>query len=617
MPNTKRMTAAQAIVAYLIAEGVPYVLGIFGHGNVQLGEALAERSNEIRFIQVKNEQNAAHLALGYARHTGKPLAVTTSIGPGATNLVTGAAVGKVGRLPVLLLPGDAFSHGVGPALQQIEGNADVDARANDTLKPVSVYWKRINRPEELQHSLREAFERMLNPSERGPAVLCLPMDVQAEAHDFDVGQLQKPRSLHSIQKPDSAALDRAAKLIADAKRPIVIAGGGVIVSEAWQELGSFVHTNGIPVVHSHGGNGSLLWDDPLNLFAAGPSGTQCGNNIAVEADLIIGIGIRYDDFTTSSETLFARDARFININVNAFDVAKENPEVKLLSDAKLTLIELAGLLAHRDMRFKNEREAWRERAFEAREAWLVESDRLRMLKAEDGALLPQSTVIGIVNDFMEDTDVLVAAAGSLPGDLLKLWRCKDPTRKQYHLEYDYSTMGYEISGAMGVKLADTKRNVYALLGDGSFMMAPQELLTAVQERIAITAVVFDSRGHRSIQGCQEGNGFQRFGTQYRMRNSETGLLDGDHLPYDLVAIASGFGAKTFEVFGADEIRNALIAAKQNNDRPSVIVIRVDPERVVGNYGGWWDVPRPQMSGRPELRTQHTQYARDLTRRTVR
>lgn len=585
----ERMTAAEAIVRYLIHEGVPYVLGILGHGNVQLGEALHKYRAEITFISVKNEQNAVHMAAAYAKMTGQPLAVTTSIGPGATNLVTGAGAAHVNRLPVLLLPGDSSSDHVGPVLQYVEGNSDVEARANDTLKPVSRYWMRINRPQQLQRALPEAFDRMMQPGLQGPAVLALPMDVQAEAYDFDVEALFQPRDVNWEQvSSDPKAISRAADLIVTAERPLIIAGGGVLMAEAWDALKSFAECIHAPVAHTQSGNGALLFEHSLNVFSIGPNGADCGNILAERADLIIGVGTRYSDFTTSSETLFSKASHFININVNPVDAGKQRA-LKLVGDANAVLHQLESELVRYNM---PPRSNYLKEISHLRELWIAHTDEARN---EGATPISQAAAIGVLNNFAEPSDVVVCAAGSLPGDLLRLWRTQDPTHRGYHMEYGYSTMGYEIAGAMGAKLADPSREVYALLGDGSFLMAPQELATALQESIPITVLLFDSHGHRSIEGVQTGNAMHAFGTQYRMRNPVTKDLSGDYLPLDLMKIAEGFGAQVFEADSRHTLLEVLKAAKAETQRPSFIYIPISSKQFKGTHSTWWNVPIPESS----------------------
>lgn len=605
-----KITSSQVIVKYLINEGIPYILGIFGHGNVQLGEAIKEHEDKIRYIQLKNEQNGVHIAIAYAKMTGRPLAVTTSIGPGTTNLVTGAAAAFVNRRPVLLLPGDAFAERVGPVLQQIEGRHTADEMATDTLKPVSRYWIRITRADQLRQELPRAFEAMLKPGEEGPATICLPMDLQAESYDYDLDVLLKPRDKEWERiAPDERAVKRAAEAIKNAKRPLIIAGGGVIYSEAWEELIKFAEKITAPVVQTHAGNGAILFDHPLNAFTAGPDGTLCGNNLAEKADLVIGVGTRYTDFTTRSETLFGRGVQFININISPFDVGKERA-IKLWGDAKVALEMLLEGLGDK----KFDKKEYFEEIQTERKNWIKIFEEVTH---EDSHPMTQVRVIGVLNDSKDEKAVVVCAAGSLPGHLLRFWKNTDPTRKSYHLEYGFSTMGYEIPGGIGVKLADPSRNIYVMIGDASFLMAPQELVTAVQEKIAITVLVIDNGGPQVIRNLQRGTGFQEFGNEFKFRNKE-GKLDGEFLPIDFVKISEGMGAKGIFVDTPEKLKEALKEAKNTKDRPTVIHVKIEPGRKFPpGYNSWWDVPRPEVSDRPEMQKQFEEYKKRKSTQVIR
>ena len=604
-----RLTTSQVIVKYLINEGIPCVLGILGHGNVQLGEALKEHEDQIKYIQLKNEQNGVHIALAYAKMTGRPLAVTTSIGPGTTNLVTGAAAARANRLPVLLLPGDAFAERVGPVLQQIEGNHAADEMASDTLKPVSKYWIRITRPEQLRQELPRAFESMLEPGDQGPATICLPMDVQAEAYNYDLEVLFKPRDKDWERiAPDKRAIKRAVEAIKSAKRPLIIAGGGVIYSEAWEELIKLAEHIVAPVVQTHAGNGTMLFDHPLNAFTAGPDGTLCGNRLAEKADLVVGVGTRYTDFTTRSETLFGRKVQFININVCRFDVGKERA-IKLWGDAKVGLQMLFDGL--KDKKF--ERKAYFDEIQRERKNWIKILEEITHEKSKP---MTQARVIGVLNDFKDEKAVVVCAAGSLPGHLLRFWKNIDPTRKSYHLEYGYSTMGYEIPGGIGIKLADPSRDIYVMIGDASFLMQPQELVTAVQEGIAITVLVIDNHGPQVIRNLQKGTGFQEFGNEFKFRKG--GKLEGKYLPLDYVKIAEGMGAVGLRVETPEELIRALKYAKGVKNRPIVIHVMVEPGRKFPpGYNSWWDVPRPEVSDRSEMQKQLKEYRKMKAKQVIR
>ncbi|MBI4056621.1 MAG: 3D-(3,5/4)-trihydroxycyclohexane-1,2-dione acylhydrolase (decyclizing) [Elusimicrobia bacterium] len=602
--RNSKLTAAQALVEVLIAEGVEIVLGIFGHGNVQLGQALYERKDKIRYIPVKNEQNAVHLAIAYARQTGKPLAVTTSVGPGATNLVTGAAAARINRLPVLLLPGEIFADGIGPVLQQLEGTDD--RSANSCLKPVAKYWTRLARPEQLQIKLREAFEAMMEPGNEGPAVICLPMDVQAMAHEYDLERLTAPRHREfSHIVPDERALKKAVQEIEKARRPFIIAGGGVLRSKAMDSLKRFAEYMGAPVAETQAGKGSLLWDHPLNVFSIGPIGTACGNRLSWEADLIIGIGTRYSDFTTASETAFSPQAAFININISAFDVGKERA-IKLWGDADTTL---KALLERFSFKPRPPDSSYFREISRERQTWLEEADR--WLNRE-GNPLRQTRALKVISDFLPKNGVIVNAAGSLPGDLHKLWRCKDPEGLGYLMEYGYSTMGFEIAAGLGAKLAHPQREVIVLVGDMSFLMASQEIATAVQWGIPYTIVVFDNHGGQSIRGLQRSSGFEDFAMEFRKQGEGK-----DFLPLDFVKLGEGLGAKAVRADDPESLLKALKETRSTKDRPTVIHLEVDRNDMIGNYGGWWDVPQPEINRKGEVTPSRLQYIEQKKRQIVR
>jgi 3D-(3,5/4)-trihydroxycyclohexane-1,2-dione acylhydrolase (decyclizing) len=605
------LTAAQMVVRYMVNEGIPYVLGIFGHGNLQLAEALKENDGQIRFIQVKNEQNGVHIATAYAKMTRRPLAVTSSIGPGTTNLVTGAAGARINRIPVLLLPGDAFARREGPILQEVEGNPVADEMASDCLKPVSKYWMRVYRPEQLCQELPRAFEAMLEPGNEGPATICLPQDLQAMAYDYDADILLKPRDKECERiAPDERALRRAINCIREAKRPLIIAGGGVVCSESWEELIGLAEQIIAPVVHTQAGNGTMLFDHPLNAFSIGPDGSLCGNTLAKKADLVIGVGTRYTDFATCSKTLFSREVSFININICSFDVGKERA-IKLWGHAKVSLRMILDGLKGENL--KEARKSYYEEIKKARKEW---TEIVERVTHEESSPMTQARVIGVLNDLTDEKAVVVHAAGSLPGHLLRFWKTKDPTRKGYHAEYGYSCMGYEIPGGIGVKLADPSRNVYVMVGDGSFLMQPQEIATAVQEKIAITVLVIDNGGYQCIRALQKGCGFEEFGNEFRLRKGTE--LQGEYLPIDYAKIAEEMGAYSLKVETVDELAKALERARGMKDRPTVINVKVEPGRKFPpSYNGWWDLPRPEISNRPTMQKQLREYRRKSSMRVVR
>ncbi len=580
-----RLTAAQALVRFLAAQHVerdgveqPFfggVLGIFGHGNVAgIGEALYESPELLSFHQAHNEQGMVHTAAGYARMRNRlgTLACTTSIGPGATNMITGAALATVNRLPVLLLPGDVFaSRRPDPVLQQLEVPWAGDVSVNDCFRPVSRYFDRIWRPEQIVPAALQAMRVLVNQAETGAVTLALPQDVQAEAFEVPAGFLRK--RVWSIPRPvpDEAALARAVELIRRSRRPLLVAGGGVVYSEAADALRALCDATGIPVGETQAGKGSLPYDHSSALGAIGVTGTFAANRVAAEADLVIGVGTRWSDFTTASKTAF-RDphVRFVNVNVADFDAAK-HAGVAVVGDARTTLERLGELLAGWSVD-----DAYRSRAAELAREWDDEVTRLYSLERDPPA---QSAVIGAVNDAAGPRDVVVCAAGSMPGDLHKLWRTRDP--KGYHVEYGYSCMGYEIAGGLGVKLAAPEREVYVLVGDGSYLMLSAELVTAVELGIKLTIVLVDSHGYKSIGSLSRSLGTEGFGTQRE-------------LALDLAANAESLGAHVIRARTLDDLRAALAAARDET-RTTVITVEVDRDEAVPGYESWWDVAVAEVS----------------------
>jgi 3D-(3,5/4)-trihydroxycyclohexane-1,2-dione acylhydrolase (decyclizing) len=595
---------AQALVRFLAAQFVERdgdehrfvngCFGIFGHGNVAgIGEALFERPDLLTYYQARNEQAMVHAAVGYARMNNRlgMMACTSSIGPGATNMVTGAGLATINRLPVLLLPGDVFaSRPADPVLQQLEVPWRGDASVNDCFKPVSRYWDRITRPEQLIPAALEAMRVLTNPAETGAVTLALPQDVQAEAFDYPDPFFEKRTWSVARAEPDSRELDRAAALIRAADRPIIVAGGGVIYSEATDALRKLVDATGIPVGETQAGKGSLPYDHPSNLGAIGATGTFAANRLAREADVVIGIGTRWTDFTTASHTAFGNaHAHFVNLNVLDFD-AHKNAGHALVGDAR------AGIDRLRERMGGHAVDAsYRDLAARLNKEWDREVDRLYHLNLQP--VPAQSEVIGAVNDAAGPRDVVVCAAGSMPGDLHKLWRTRDP--KQYHVEYGYSCMGYEIAGALGVKMAAPDREVFSLVGDGSYLMMSSEIVTAVQEGIKLIIVLVDNHGFKSIGGLSRSLGTDGFGTQYRFRNNGSLGLDSDKapgavLPIDLVANAASMGAVAVRVGSVDELREALQNAKRAT-RTSVVCIEADRYESVPDNESWWDVPVAEVS----------------------
>jgi 3D-(3,5/4)-trihydroxycyclohexane-1,2-dione acylhydrolase (decyclizing) len=611
---TIRLTTAQAIIKFLKNQYVRRdgqeiqffagMLGIFGHGNVAgIGQALQENP-DFPYILVRNEQSSVHLACGFTKMKNRmqTFACTSSIGPGATNMITGAALATINRLPVLLLPGDIFARrNVAPVLQQLESPASQDISVNDAFKPVSRYWDRIYRPEQLITSLPEAMRVLTSPSDTGAVTLALPQDVQAEAYDFPE-ELFAHRAWHiSRRTSDRFLFSEAVDAIRASKRPLIIAGGGVLYSEASQALARFVQQTGIPVSETQAGKGSLPYDYPQNMGAIGATGTLAANRLAHDADLIIGIGTRYSDFTTASKTAFQNpNVRFVNINVAEFDSFKHSA-IPLTSDARLTLEELTEAL--KEHKVDAEYQAL---ISTLKQKWEMEVDRLFHL---DNQPLPaQSEVIGAIWESAAPADVLVSAAGSHPGDLHKLWRTHQPNT--YHLEYGYSCMGYEIPAALGVKMADPAREVYAFVGDGTYLMMPSDILTSIQEGIKIIMVVVDNHGFASIGGLSQSLGSDGFGTRFRMRDLQSGQLDGDYLPVDFVANARSLGADAIEACTIEDFQQALQKARAAT-KTTVIVVKTDREVRVPGYDSWWDVAVAETSTMDSVKQARTEYEESL------
>jgi 3D-(3,5/4)-trihydroxycyclohexane-1,2-dione acylhydrolase (decyclizing) len=605
---TTRLTVAQAIVAFLknqysqrdgkqqrLIEGC---FGIFGHGNVAgLGQAL-EQDPELPYYLCRNEQAMVHTATAFAKTANRLrcLACTSSIGPGATNMITGAAVATVNRLPVLLLPGDIFARrNVAPVLQQLESSTTQDISVNDCFKPVAKYWDRIERPDQLLTSLPAAMRVLTSPAETGAVVLSLPQDVQTEAFDFPTEFLGD--RVWTVPRPrcDRDLLASALKQIRAARKPLIIAGGGVIYSDAMSDLADFARQTGIPVAETHAGKGSLPYDHPRSLGAMGVTGTPGANIVAREADLIIGIGTRYSDFTTASQTAFQNaDVKFININVCEFDAGKQSG-LALTADAKVTLAELSVALS--GFRVEN---SYAAKIENHRMEWDKEVQRIYDTRLEPP--ISQGEVVGVVNEIAGPRDVVVNAAGSLPGDLHKLWRTRDP--KQYHMEYGFSCMGYEISGGLGVKMAAPDREVFVMVGDGSYLMMSQEIVTSIQENRKLVIVVIDNHGFASIGGLSRACGNEGMGTEYRHRNN--GKLSGPVVEVDFVANAASMGAHAVRARTRDEFRDALKQAVKHT-KTSVVVIETSYSQRVPGYESWWDVAIAEVSNVPSVQQAREKY----------
>lgn len=612
---TKQLTVAQAIIAflknqYVERDGVeqPFFagcFGIFGHGNVAgIGQAL-QQMPAFRYYQARNEQAMVHAATAYAktRNRMQTLVCTSSVGPGATNMVTGAAAATINRLPVLLLPGDIFARrNVAPVLQQLEFEHTQDISVNDCFMPVSRYWDRISRPEQVLTSLPQAMQVLTDPAETGAVTLALPEDVQTEAYDYPQGFFRKRVWHIPRNRPDRVALEEAAARIRESSHPLIIAGGGVIYSVATETLKRFVQQTGIPVGETMAGKGSLTYDNSLNMGAIGVTGTFAANRLARDADLVIGIGTRYSDFTTSSQTAFQTpEVRFININVTLLDAGKELA-LPLLGDAKATLEELllrlVGYSVHPD---------YRQRAEQLHRAWEEEVERIYAVRNEP--LPSQGELIGAVNELSAPDAIMVCAAGSLPGDLHKLWRARHP--KNYHMEYGYSCMGYEIAGGLGIKMAAPERDVYVMVGDGSYLMMNSEMVTSIQERRKLIIVLLDNNGFKSIGALSRSLGEDGFGTRYVYPEDGHWPTDaaGDDVQFlstNLAANARSLGAHVIECKTYAEFQAALHAAR-TTDCTTVIYIQNDRYMGIPNYESWWDVPVAEVSEMPSVQAARIEW----------
>ena len=606
--KTRRLTMGQAIVEYLKQQYVERdgieqsffagMFGIFGHGNVAgIGQALHQYADSFRYYQTRNEQAMVHTAAAFAKMNNRmrTLACTTSIGPGATNMLTAAAGATINRLPVLLLPGDIFANRlVSPVLQQLESQTSQDLSVNDCFKPISKYWDRINRPEQIITSLPEAMRVLTSQAETGTVTLSLPQDVQSEAYDYPVSLFEKRTHVIARSQADAGLLKKAVQWIQSSRKPLIISGGGTIYADATTELRSLVEKTWIPVAETFAGKGSLNYNHPQCLGAMGVTGTPGANIIARDADLVIVIGSRLSDFTTASKTAFQNpNVRFININVAEFDAAK-HAALPLVGDARATLSFLVEALNGFQIDTDYAQEIENHNKF-----WLDEVNRIYDLGHSPQP--SQGEVIGAVNRFSDDKDVVVCAAGSMPGDLHKLWQTIDP--KGFHLEYGYSCMGYEIAGGLGCKIASPDREIYVLVGDGSYLMMAQEIVTSIQEGYKLTIILINNNGYASINGLSNSVGVQGYGTKYRYRGNESGQLDGQNLPVDLAKNAESLGANVIPAESLDDFRLALEKAKLS-DITTVVSINIEFEPRVPGYESWWDVPVAEVS---EVKTAQSAY----------
>lgn len=629
--KTVRLTVAQALVKFLDNQYVEFdgkeikfvegIFGIFGHGNVLgLGQALEQDSGDLIVRQGRNEQGMAHVAIGFAKQKLRKqiIACTSSVGPGAANMITAAATATANRIPLLLLPGDVFAtRQPDPVLQQIEQSHNLSISTNDAFKAVSKYWDRVNRPEQLMTACINAMRVLTDPAETGAVTLALPQDVQGEAYDFPEYFLQK--RVHRIERtpPTNAMLQDALKLIQGKKKPLIICGGGVRYSEAAEQLKAFAEAFDIPFAETQAGKSAVVSDYYLNVGGVGETGCLSANLLAKEADLVIGVGTRYTDFTTSSKWIFQNsEVDFLNINIARFDAYKLDG-VQVTADAKETLEKLTALLQPTGYKAQ-----WGNQIAEAKAKFAEELHRIYHItyngekdfvpEVNDaldcekvfaeftqitGSRLTQSRVLGILNETLGENDIIVGAAGSLPGDLQRAWQSKGVDT--YHLEYGYSCMGYEVAASLGAKIAQPHREVYTLLGDGSYMMLHSELVTSIQESKKINVVLFDNMTNGCINNLEIGHGMDTFGTEFRFRNAATNKLDGGFVPVDFAMNAASYGCKTYKVTNEEELRAALAdAAKQSVS--TLIDVKVLPKTMIHGYGSWWHVGVAEVSAKEKI-----------------
>ena len=616
--NTVRLTTAQALVRFLANQYserdgqeqrlIPGVWGIFGHGNVAgLGQALLQaavtQEADLPYYLARNEQGMVHASVAYAKMRDRlaTFACSASTGPGSTNMITGAALATTNRIPVLLLPSDMFAtRAADPVLQQLEDSRGGDVTVNDAFRAVSKYFDRVSRPEQLIPAALAAMRVLTDPVETGAVTLALPQDVQAEAYDWPVAFFRRRVWHVGRPVPEPAAVERAARLLRGARKPLIVAGGGAVYSGAETELRAFAEATGIPVADTHAGKGAVPWDHPYAVGGLGSTGSYAANELAKDADVVLGIGTRYSDFTTASHTVFGNpDVTFVNLNVARLDAVKHSAE-PLVADARLGIQALAGALGdwEVDQEYRDRTRQLIARTREIEETCFAP-------ERNTGELPAQTQILGALNDVLGDRDVVINAAGSMPGDLQQLWRARDP--KAYHVEYAYSCMGYEVAAGVGAKMADPSREVVVLVGDGSYLMMAQEIVTMVSEGLKVIVVLVQNHGFASIGALSESLGSQRFGTKYRFRNGDSGQLDGDVLPVDLAANASSLGADVLHAASVDEFRTAMEKAKAST-RTTVVHVETDLYGPNPPGHGWWDVPVAQTSALDSTRAAYETYA---------
>jgi len=609
---------AQALLRFLDAQYVELdgaehkfvqgVMGIFGHGNVTgLGEALEYGGTGLRYIQGNNEQGLVHAATAYAKQKNRLgiFACTSSIGPGATNMITGAATATVNRVPVLLLPGDVFvSRQPDPVLQQIETPWDYTINANNAFKPVSRYWDRIERPDQLMIAGLNAMRVLTDQVETGAVTLCLPQDTQAEAFEYPESFLEKKVWHLDRHALNPRALKEAVSILSKAQKPLIVAGGGVHYSQAAETLRAFSETFGIPVSETQAGKSAMSWKDPMSVGAVGVTGTSAANLLTKSADVVLVVGSRLQDFTTASKQVFASDVILLHLNVSKFDGLKMDC-IMLQADAKSGLESLSEGL--RQVGFQTSTK-YRCHVTKLQSEWNSEVDRLYNLTSEEGNV--QTSIVGTLNEFMAPEDVVLCAAGSLPGDLHRLWRSEIP--KTYHMEYGYSCMGYEVSGGLGAKMAMDKGEVYVIVGDGSYLMLHSEILTALKEHIKINIVLLDNSGYQCIKNLQMAHGSEGFGNEFRFRDENTGRLTGDVTAVDFKKYAEALGVKAFFATDADQLRHIL--EKTRSEQVSTLIeVKVLPGTMTGGYHSWWRVGVPEVSNCKATQDSNLEMAREISK----
>lgn len=615
--KTIRLTVGQALMRFLDNQYIEIdgdenkfvkgVFTIFGHGNVVgFGEALESYKGDIKVYQGRNEQGMAHAAIGYAKQKNRReiIACTSSIGPGALNMVTAAGTATANRIPLLLFPGDIFAcRQPDPVLQQIEQAHNLNLTVNDAFKAVSKFWDRISRPEQLMSGMINAMRVLTDPAETGAVTICLPQDVEAEAYDYPE-EFFKKRIHHIIRRnPTNDEVKRAAEVIKNKKNPLLICGGGVTYSEASKALISFAEKFNIPICETQAGKGIIDWNHPLNLGGLGVTGTKAANLAAKDADVIIAVGTRLGDFTTSSKWAFKNeDVEIVSININNYDAHKMDSTM-IVADAKEGLRSLENLLniyEYKSLYMNNIKEL--------KDEWDNEVDRLYRIEIEDG--FSQTRALGIINEFIDENSVVVGSSGSLPGDLQRVWRTKG--YKNYHMEYAFSCMGYEVCASLGVKIAEPNKEVYSMVGDGSYLMLHSELITSLQEGKKINVILFDNNGFGCINNLQTSKGIPTFNTEFRYRDLKTERLDGEYIPIDYAKSAEGYGVKAFRATNADELKEALIAAKKEKTS-TLIDIKVLPKSMTDGYESWWRVGVPEVSNYIEVNEAYNSMAEEISK----